>query len=111
LLSRLPFASSKSLPWAWLLLAVLVVALVMSVLLWPTMTGQIAYGCQPGVAVLLLLALVQWLLHERYRRQIVFLPSFSRTPTGSSLRKEAARPPSGEPSTVDVAPRTGSSAR
>jgi hypothetical protein len=117
LLSRLPFttATGEAPRWAWLLLAVLVVSLVLGVLLWPTLAGQVAYGCQPGAAVLLLMALLQWLLHERYRRQIVFLPSFSRTTPSSLLRKETATPapakargepsevhPPGEPSTVDA---------
>jgi hypothetical protein len=52
---------------------------------------------------------VQWLLHERYRRQIVFLPSFSRSRAGSSLLRGGVQRPHGEPSTVD-APRTGSGA-
>ena len=51
-----------------------------------------------------LIVLLQWLLHERYRRQIIFLPSFSRSRSGSSLsRAEAAR--AGEPSTVDAPAR------
>jgi hypothetical protein len=102
-------ARSTASVWAWVLLSVLVAAVVLGVLLWPTLTGQIAYGCQPGAVVLLLVAGAQWLLHERYRRQLVFLPSFSRTRPGSSLmRQEAARAAHGEPPTVD-APRVGGS--
>jgi hypothetical protein len=102
-------ARSTASVWAWVLLSVLVAAVVLGVLLWPTLAGQIAYGCQPGAVVLLLVAGVQWLLHERYRRQLVFLPSFSRTRPGSSLmRQEAARAAHGEPPTVD-APRVGGS--
>ena len=40
-------------PWVWLLLAMVVVLLVLGVLLWPSLAGQVAYGCQPGAAVLL----------------------------------------------------------
>jgi len=48
-------------------------------------------------------------MHERYRRQIVFLPSFSRSRAGSSLvrKKSSPRPPNGEPSTVDAPPPAG----
>jgi hypothetical protein len=97
-------------PWAWLLLTVVVAAVVLGVLFWPTLAGQIAYGCQPGTAVLLLIAGVQWLLHERSRRQLVFLPSFSRGRPGSSItRHEAARAAHGEPSTIDAPRMAGSS--
>jgi hypothetical protein len=96
--------------WAWLLLSIVVVAAVLGMLFWPTLSGQIAYGCQPGAAVLLLVASVQWLLHERSRRQLVFLPSFSRGRPGSSLtRQEAARAAHGEPPTVDAPRLSGSS--
>jgi hypothetical protein len=110
-LSRLPFGGPTAGLWAWLLLALLVAGLLLGVLLWPTLAGQLAYGCQPGAVVLLLMALAQWLLHERYRRQIVFLPSFSRAHPGSSLsRKESVpRAPLGEPSTVDAPPRPAGS--
>jgi hypothetical protein len=96
-------------PWLWPVAALAALGLVVAALLWPTVLGQVAYGCQPGAAVLVVVAGVQWLLHERYRRRVIFLPSFSRTRANSSLlRAEAARPP-GEPSTVDAVPRTGSS--
>src|SRR5262249_40607783 len=44
----------------------------------PAILPAVAYGCEPGLMVLLLVFLLQWLLHERYRRQVVFLPGFSR---------------------------------
>jgi hypothetical protein len=95
--------------WVWPVVALVALALVVAALLWPTALGQVAYGCEPGAAVLVVVAAVQWFLHERYRRRVIFLPSFSRTRAGSSLlHSEAARPP-GEPSTVDAVPRTGSS--
>jgi hypothetical protein len=109
LVARTPTETGSMPTWAWGLLAVMVVAGILGVLLWPGLAGQIAYGCEPGAAVLLLMVGVQWLLHERYRRQLVFLPSFSRARTNSSLlRQEAARAAHGEPSTVD-APRTAGS--
>jgi hypothetical protein len=100
---------------------------VAAVLFWPTLAGQAAYGCQPGVAVLLPLLVVQWLFQERRRRRIVFLPSFSQKPdraaTESADRARASgarrdgsasspgraersgsgeHPRRGEPSTVDA---------
>ena len=107
LLARLPCRPSPDggslvRRWAWLLLAVVLAALVLGVLLWPTLAGQVAYGCQPGAVVLLVIALVQWLLHEAYRRQIVFLPSFSRSRSGSSLLRREPERPHGEPSTIDA---------
>jgi hypothetical protein len=94
--------------WLWPLLALLILAIAVAVLFWPTTLWAIVYGCEPGILVLLAVMGLQWLMHERYRRQIVFLPSFSRGHGGSSLvRKQASsRPQSGEPSTVD-APQPG----
>jgi hypothetical protein len=93
--------------WACLLGTIMVLGGLALVVLAPALAGQVAYGCQPGLLVLLLFLLVQWLLHERYRRQIIFLPSFSRPRTGSSLSRAEAARPNGEPSTVDAPPRTG----
>jgi hypothetical protein len=101
---------------------------VAAVLFWPTLSGQVAYGCQPGAVVLLPLLVVQWLFQERRRRRIVFLPSFSQKPdraaTESAERARASgarrgdgsasspgraagqgsseHPRRGEPSTVDA---------
>jgi hypothetical protein len=104
------------------LFGLLLLALLSFALLRPTLVGQVVYGAQPGVLVLLLVALVQWAVHERRRRQLVFLPSFSRTRPGSTLTPRSApsdlpnlRPPSGmpsppsEPSTVDAPQKLGSS--
>jgi hypothetical protein len=88
---------------AWLLIVAVAVAVLGVVVFYPALAGQIAFGCQPGVLALLLVVLLQWAAHERYRRRIIFLPSFSRGRSGSSmLRQEQARLPHGEPSTVDV---------
>jgi hypothetical protein len=93
---------------AWVVIGLLVLGGLVLTVLMPALAAQAAYGCQPGLLVLALLVLAQWLLHERSRRKVIFLPSFSRPKQGSSLsRKEGARP-HGEPSTVD-APRRGSS--
>jgi hypothetical protein len=95
-----------------LVLALLALAIGAGAVLRPTVLSAIAYGCEPGACVLAVVLLAQWLLHERYRRQVVFLPSFSRSRPGSSLLRggAVARPAPGEPSTVDVPRPAGSSA-
>jgi hypothetical protein len=112
LLAR-PREAGRGLSTAWLMpaLTALVLAGAVVGLLWPTALAAVVFGCEPGAAVLLVFAGVQWLLHERYRRQIVFLPSFSRGHNGSSLLRAtgSAQRPRGEPSTVDAPPYTGSS--
>jgi hypothetical protein len=109
----------------WVVVVLLLAGAVLVTLVWPTALAAVLFGCEPGVAALLFVGLVRWLLHERYRRQVVFLPSFSRTRAGSSAnRTDSARPapvgepspepgarpwpPSGEPSTVDVPRPNGS---
>jgi hypothetical protein len=62
-------------------------------------------GCQPGLAVLAVVAAVQWILQERYRRQLIFMPSFSRVPQGSTIIRSQSKPPR-DPSTID-APAAG----
>ncbi len=78
------------------------------ILFWPDLSALIAYACEPGVAVLIFASIVQWMLHVRYRNQLLFLPSFSRSRQGSSLVRNNSRPTAPEPSTVD-APRIGGS--
>ncbi|MFO0879013.1 MAG: hypothetical protein U0840_16845 [Gemmataceae bacterium] len=110
LLWRLSAAGENTSSGAWLVILTLLLGLLVVVLLRPGLASQVAYGSLPGLVVLLVLGGVQWFLHERYRRQIVFLPSFTRTRTDSSLvRGEPQRPPHGEPSTVDVPRNVGSS--
>jgi hypothetical protein len=85
----------------WLLVLALGIGIVAAALLWPAALPPLLFGCQPGIVVLALVLGVQWLLQERYRRQVVFLPGFARRKSGSSLqRAEQAKPR--EPSTIDV---------
>ena len=98
---------------AWLVVATVCLGVVASALLWPALVPPLVYGCEPGVAVLAVLLGLQWLLQERYRRQVVFMPGFARLQTGSSLTRAAEAKPR-EPSTVDSpasagAPAAGSS--
>lgn len=98
---------------AWLLpvLALLATGLAIASLFWPTALAAVAYGSQPGAAVLLAAGLVLWAQHEGRRRRAAFLPNFSRSRTGStSARGSVPRGP-GEPSTVDVPRPNGSAPR
>jgi hypothetical protein len=88
------------------IVALVTLAITVTALFWPTVLCAVVYGCEPGAVVLMAIVALRWLMHKRYRRQIVFLPSFSRGRTGSSLIRKSTpqRPPSGEPSTVDAPP-------
>ncbi len=92
--------------WFWPLLALVTLAIAVAALFWPTALCAFVYGCEPGAAVLVFFLGLQWLRHQHYRRQIIFLPSFSRSRTGSSLirKNSSLRPQSAEPSTVDAPP-------
>jgi hypothetical protein len=98
---------------AGILLGVGLVLSLIGAAVWaPGVVTAVVYGCEPGLVVFLLILGVQWMLHQRYRRQVVFLPSFSRMkPSSSLVRKETGSRPRGEPSTVDAPPMRGSSAK
>src|SRR5262249_10296184 len=95
--------------------AVCVIAVAGAGLLAPGVLPAVAYGCEPALLVLLVVVGLHWLLYQRYRRQVVFLPGFSRAKPGSSLNRPSSNrlrpaPPVREPSTVDAPPERGSSA-
>jgi hypothetical protein len=60
------------------------------------------YGAAPGLLVTATLFLSQWLLHERYKRQLVFMPGFTRVKDGSSLLRSNNNQRVLEPSTIDA---------
>jgi hypothetical protein len=95
----------------WGTLAATGVAALLAGLFWPGVLSAILYGCEPGALVLLPVLGFQWLLHQRYRRQVVFLPGFTRVKAGSSLVRGSSNRPRGEPSTVDAAPPAPSGQR
>jgi hypothetical protein len=71
----------------------------------PAVLPALFYGAQPALAIMLFVLVVHWLQHERSRRQLVFIPGFTRVKGGSSLMrtaKSSKRPR--EPSTVDAPP-------
>jgi hypothetical protein len=82
---------------------VLGLAVVLIGILWPSVLPVIAYGCEPGAVVLLLVVSFLWIRQHRYRRQLVFMPGFSRLGPGSSvMHAGSSHRPRGEPSTVDA---------
>jgi hypothetical protein len=96
--------------WFWVLVILLASAIGVAWVFRPTILYAVAYGCEVGAGVLLVMLLFQALRMERYRRQIVFLPNFRRARTGSSLvRANGSLRPANEPSTIDAPRAAGSS--
>lgn len=90
----------------WALLTLLILGLAAAVLWQPTALAAVVYGCEPGLAVLAAILGIQWLMHRRYRRQVVFLPGFTRMKPESSVKENKLLR---EPSTVDAPAKPGSS--
>src|SRR5262249_60232758 len=88
--------------WFWGLLALLPVAVMVGLFLYPTPAAAVVYGCLPGALVVLLVIVFHLVLQERQRRQLVFLPSFRRG-GGSALNRpsKGSAPRHGGPSPVD----------
>jgi hypothetical protein len=105
--------------WILALAAILTIAALAAALglFWPNFLSAVAYGSEPGLLVLFAVLCTQWLLQQRYRRQVVFLPGFQRAKPGSSFQRAgSSNRPRVEPTTVDVpqpaqnGPRSASSA-
>ena len=91
--------------WAfWLVLALLGVALASFAVVFPAAWPGVAFGLQPGILLLLVFITMHWLLQERYRRQLVFLPGFTRAKPGSTITRSNAAVRARESSTVDAPP-------
>ena len=99
--------------WFWLTIVLLIPAAAAVWVFRPTLMYAIAYGCEPGATVLLLALAFQWVLLERYRRQIVFLPSFRRCShgvfAGAGTTAAAGRPANRPPWTPRASPAAVSS--
>jgi hypothetical protein len=93
----------------WACVLMLAAGIVVIGILWPGLLPSIVYGCEPGAAVLIFLVALQWTLHERYRRKVVFMPGFTRLKPGSSLVHAGSSNRKRELSTVDEPPKRGSS--
>jgi hypothetical protein len=98
------FFMARAIHSPWLLITLTVLGLVglAGAIMWPGIVPAVFYGCEPGVVVVLVLSSVQWLIHQRYRRQVVFLPGFTRLKAGSSILRVGSAARSGEPTTVDA---------
>jgi hypothetical protein len=87
----------------WAAVSALLLAGIGGAVWWPELVPAVIYGCEPGAVVLIAILIVQWVRHQRYRRQVIFLPSFTRLKSGSSLvHSDGNVQPSREPSTVDA---------
>jgi hypothetical protein len=88
-------------------LMVVILGIVLLSLWYSTLLAAVTLGAEPGAAVLLLVVVLQWLAHERERRRLLFLPSFTRKPVSTVTRTPTPVQPRTEPSTVDAAPASG----
>jgi hypothetical protein len=71
---------------------------------WPRLAAHLLAASQPGIAVFVCVLAVRWALQHRYRRRVLFLPSFTRTvsPGSSAQRASISARSRVEPSTIDV---------
>ena len=69
----------------------------------PDALSAVVYGIQPGFLILGAIIVLKWTLHARNRRQVVFMPGFTRTrSSGSQQGGSSIRPR--PPSTIDAPP-------
>jgi len=87
---------------AWLVIGGLGLIALSAAMFWPGIAPAVIYGCEPGIVVVTGLLGAQWLIHQRYRRQVVFLPGFTRVKSGSSIIRARAPARMLEPTTVDA---------
>jgi hypothetical protein len=103
-LSFVPLSRGPFRLLCWSVAALTGLAALITALLWPNVMPAILYGCEPGVAILVLVLAIQWMLQSRYRRRLIFMPGFTRLKPGSSLVRAGSSNRPREPSTVDVPP-------
>jgi hypothetical protein len=99
------YFTSSAPRWFAALLVLLGAGVVLAGVFWPSTLPVVVYGCEPGLLVLLLVACSLWWRQSRYRRQVVFMPGFTRVAPGSSVIRTTSGSslrPRGEPSTVDA---------
>jgi hypothetical protein len=109
-LSIVPFSCGPFRVLGWSVGIAGALGLAVTAFLWPDVFPAILYGCEPGLVILVLVLAVEWMLQRRYRRQLVFMPGFSRLKPGSSLVRAGSSNRPREPSTVDVPPVPDNSA-
>ncbi len=91
----------------WFLVVSLGLGLIVGGFLWPAWVPALLFGAQPGALVLGLILGIHWVLNERYRRQVIFMPGFTRLKPGSSLLQNPPAPRPREASTVDAPAPSG----
>jgi hypothetical protein len=84
-------------------LAAGVALLVLACWFWSELLSAVIYGAWPGLVLLGTLLVLQWMVHQRYQRQLVFMPGFTRVKAGSSLLRPSSANRHREPTTVDAA--------
>ncbi len=84
-------------------------ALAVAALFWPTAVTAVAYGCEPGLAVLALCAPA--LLAQRRRHRGAFAAGYNRPRAASPSSPARAAARGGEPSTADAPRPNGSVSR
>jgi hypothetical protein len=85
----------------WLLLLAVAVAALAGIALFPGATAPVLFGSQPGALLCVIFVGIHLFVQDRYRRQLVFFPSFTRTKPGSTMVRMKAGQPR-EASTVDA---------
>lgn len=88
----------------WFIVAGVAVAIGAAALVWPQATVTALVGSPLGLAVLLIVVLLQWLLRQRYERRVVFMPGFSRRSSSVARASSNSKLQRREPSTVDAPP-------
>ncbi len=88
----------------WVFLLVLGFGLLTLQVVCPALLPPILFGLQPGVVLLFVVMGVYWILQERYRRQLVFLPGFTRTKPGSTVLRSSGSQRPREASTLAAPP-------
>jgi hypothetical protein len=103
-LSFVPLTRGPLRVLCWLVVTLIGLGAALTAFLWPSVMPAVFSGCLPGTAVLIPVVVVQWMLHRRYRRQLVFMPGFTRLKPGSSMVRAGSSNRPREASTVDVPP-------
>lgn len=86
----------------WLLLSGLVLAVLSLGIFAPALLPPILFGAQPGMVLVVAAIGVHWVVQERHRHRLEFLPGFRRSKQSSTmLRTNAAKRPR-EATTVDA---------
>lgn len=86
----------------WVILLCSAAAASSAVLLWPDFLAYALFGCEPGIAVILVLAGLREHLRRQAHRQVVFMPGFQHRTKGSSVKRGDGSKVRRQASTVDA---------